>query len=430
MGGRLRRIDGAALTRCRDGRKNRVEDQTVGGGEGRSPVVGALAWPRWSRSCCCHLVRLRRLQRRLHRARDLRRRRQHHPRRGRQDRRRQGRRRSVGHAHADSTRRRSCCTSKTPASRTSAPTRAARSDPQALIGEKFVNCLPTQPRAEGTPLPPPLRKIPAGHEGAGSTCCRSRTLKPRRRRPAQRHQPPARGAASDDHPQRTRRRPRRARQRPERGHPPRRPRAARTRQGARRSSPARTTCSPTWPTNPTARWRRSPVSNSRSRASSSEQHRRQAQRPTSAARSSATSPASRRSSNSSGPRWNGSGASPNRPRRPSPTSKAAAPGINETFTHLPPFSNSSTDVLPEPRQDRQGLRAGARRAAAAAGSAEDAGQRRQAVRSNLAELFTSLRDTGRPRALHGLHLPRRRLDQRLRRARALPARGSGRPTSA
>lgn len=40
-------------------------------------------------------------------------------------------------------------------------------EPQALIGEKFVNCLPTQPRAEGTPLPPPLRKIPSGHEGEG-----------------------------------------------------------------------------------------------------------------------------------------------------------------------------------------------------------------------------------------------------------------------
>jgi ABC-type transporter Mla subunit MlaD len=40
-------------------------------------------------------------------------------------------------------------------------------EPEALIGEKFVNCLPTQPRAEGTPLPPPLPKIPAGHEGEG-----------------------------------------------------------------------------------------------------------------------------------------------------------------------------------------------------------------------------------------------------------------------
>lgn len=40
-------------------------------------------------------------------------------------------------------------------------------EPQALIGEKFVNCLPTQPRAEGTPLPPPLHRIPSGQEGEG-----------------------------------------------------------------------------------------------------------------------------------------------------------------------------------------------------------------------------------------------------------------------
>ncbi len=39
--------------------------------------------------------------------------------------------------------------------------------PQALIGEKFVDCLPTQTRIAGTPLPPPLRKIPRGQEGAG-----------------------------------------------------------------------------------------------------------------------------------------------------------------------------------------------------------------------------------------------------------------------
>ncbi len=40
-------------------------------------------------------------------------------------------------------------------------------EPEALIGEKFVNCLPTQPRPEGTPLPPPLHKVPSGREGAG-----------------------------------------------------------------------------------------------------------------------------------------------------------------------------------------------------------------------------------------------------------------------
>jgi virulence factor Mce-like protein len=39
--------------------------------------------------------------------------------------------------------------------------------PQSLIGEKYVDCLPTQPRVEGTPLPPPLQKIAGGREGAG-----------------------------------------------------------------------------------------------------------------------------------------------------------------------------------------------------------------------------------------------------------------------
>jgi ABC-type transporter Mla subunit MlaD len=39
--------------------------------------------------------------------------------------------------------------------------------PQGLIGEKYVDCVPTQPRVEGTPLPPPLRKIPSGKEGEG-----------------------------------------------------------------------------------------------------------------------------------------------------------------------------------------------------------------------------------------------------------------------
>ncbi|HYM45874.1 MAG TPA: MlaD family protein [Solirubrobacteraceae bacterium] len=40
-------------------------------------------------------------------------------------------------------------------------------EPEALIGEKFINCLPTQPRAVGTPLPPPLQVIPHGLEGEG-----------------------------------------------------------------------------------------------------------------------------------------------------------------------------------------------------------------------------------------------------------------------
>jgi phospholipid/cholesterol/gamma-HCH transport system substrate-binding protein len=39
--------------------------------------------------------------------------------------------------------------------------------PQALIGEKYVDCLPTQPRVEDAPLPPPLKKVPKGQEGEG-----------------------------------------------------------------------------------------------------------------------------------------------------------------------------------------------------------------------------------------------------------------------
>jgi phospholipid/cholesterol/gamma-HCH transport system substrate-binding protein len=39
--------------------------------------------------------------------------------------------------------------------------------PQSLIGERFVECTPTQPRAAGTPLPPPLPAIAKGKTGAG-----------------------------------------------------------------------------------------------------------------------------------------------------------------------------------------------------------------------------------------------------------------------
>lgn len=39
--------------------------------------------------------------------------------------------------------------------------------PQSLIGERFIDCLPTQPRAAGTPPPPELRQIPEGQPGEG-----------------------------------------------------------------------------------------------------------------------------------------------------------------------------------------------------------------------------------------------------------------------
>jgi phospholipid/cholesterol/gamma-HCH transport system substrate-binding protein len=39
--------------------------------------------------------------------------------------------------------------------------------PQSLIGEKYVDCRPTLPRAPGSTPAPPLKKIPAGQPGAG-----------------------------------------------------------------------------------------------------------------------------------------------------------------------------------------------------------------------------------------------------------------------
>ena len=39
--------------------------------------------------------------------------------------------------------------------------------PQSLIGEKYVDCRPTLPRAPGEKPPPPLRQIPEGEPGAG-----------------------------------------------------------------------------------------------------------------------------------------------------------------------------------------------------------------------------------------------------------------------
>jgi phospholipid/cholesterol/gamma-HCH transport system substrate-binding protein len=39
--------------------------------------------------------------------------------------------------------------------------------PQSLIGEKFVDCRPTMPRAPGTEGPPPLKEVPEGEPGEG-----------------------------------------------------------------------------------------------------------------------------------------------------------------------------------------------------------------------------------------------------------------------
>ena len=39
--------------------------------------------------------------------------------------------------------------------------------PQSLIGEKYLDCRPTLPRAPGSKPPPPLKKIRSGQPGAG-----------------------------------------------------------------------------------------------------------------------------------------------------------------------------------------------------------------------------------------------------------------------
>ena len=106
--------------------------------------------------------------------------------------------------------------------------------------------------------------------------------------------------------------------------------------------------------------------------------------------------------------------------------KAAAPGINQTFTQLPAFQRSSTTFFTEPRQDRKALGARARGAAAAAGARKDPGERRQAVQLEPLRTVHEPARHRRARAADGLHLPRRGLDERLRRARALPARRTGR----
>ena len=49
-----------------------------------------------------------------------------------------------------------------PASTTSASDAECTIRPQSLIGEKFVECTPTQPRPENAQPPPKLRKIERG----------------------------------------------------------------------------------------------------------------------------------------------------------------------------------------------------------------------------------------------------------------------------
>jgi phospholipid/cholesterol/gamma-HCH transport system substrate-binding protein len=105
----------------------------------------------------------------------------------------------------------------------------------------------------------------------------------------------------------------------------------------------------------------------------------------------------------------------------------AAPGINQAFTHLPAFSKSSDEPSSRASAKPRKVSGPALVAIeAAAQTPELLGSAAKPFAGNFSELLSSLRSTRRPRAHHGLHLPRRRLRQRLRRARPLPAhRGLG-----
>ena len=234
-------------------------------------------------------------------------------------------------------------------------------------------------------------------------------LQPGRRRPARRHQPPARARALHDHHQRARRRPGRARERPERGRPPRRPGAAGTRQGARASSPARTSCSRNWPwTGDQALAPFAAVREQRRRLHRAEQTRSPGRPPTSAARSRSnladfpaflraagpgdgTARALRRSDDAGvhRPQSRGAGDQPERSR----SSRRSQSSSTAFFTSLGKTAKVSGPAL----ASLQPLLARVKKLGSAA----------KPFSGNLAELLTSLRDTRRAGAPDGLHLPRR-----------------------
>jgi ABC-type transporter Mla subunit MlaD len=93
---------------------------------------------------------------------------------------------SVGVTKPGDWANRSCLTPGTPASECDAPGKAVvvmkitnpgfenflqdascLIRPQSLLGEKYINCDPTQPRAPGAQAPPPLAVVPDGQPGAG-----------------------------------------------------------------------------------------------------------------------------------------------------------------------------------------------------------------------------------------------------------------------
>ncbi len=213
--------------------------------------------------------------------------------------------------------------------------------PQSLIGEKYVDCLPTQPRVEGTPLPPPLHKIPTGQEGAGEYLL-----------PVQNTSSPVDVDLLGD----IDRLPERERltiilnelgaglagaaaiSTKSSAAPTRR---CRNSTRCSRSSPTRTTCSRNSRSTPTRRSHRFARCANASPTSSCRATRSRRRAPPHAARSRATSNCSRRSSNSSARRSNASQrfAEQTTPDVHRPQSGRA--GLDKAFTSLPAFSNSS-----------------------------------------------------------------------------------------
>ena len=124
--------------------------------------------------------------------------------------------------------------------------------PQSLLGEKFVDCDPTQPRAPGSEPPPAARADPRRRDRRGPVPPAAREQRQGRRpRPRQQHHPRARGRPLPADPQRPRRRPRRPRRGPRRGAAARQPGPAADRPGARHARRSRTTSSPSSPPTPT-----------------------------------------------------------------------------------------------------------------------------------------------------------------------------------
>ena len=102
--------------------------------------------------------------------------------------------------------------------------------------------------------------------------------------------------------------------------------------------------------------------------------------------------------------------------------KPAAPGINKLFANLGPFSNSSTEFFESLGKTAKRAGPSARGAGPAAGQGQEARDRRQTVQQQPRRTVHEPARHGRARADHGLHLPGHGDDQRLRRPRALPAR--------